>query len=89
MKILAEPIDAIVTFKAEKNDKPRPYKFRYTDKDSNVYEVKIEKIFQVDEWKFAGIKSLVYRCSSVICGVEKLYEIRYIIDECRWELYKM
>lgn len=89
MKILSEPIDAIVTFKAEGNNKPRPYKFRYRDRDSNTYEVKIEKIFHVEEWKFAGVKSIVYRCSSMICGVEKLYEIRYIIEECRWELYKM
>lgn len=89
MKILAEPIDAIVTFRAEGGERPRPYKFRYKDRDSNTHEVKIDRIFHVEEWRLAGVKSLVYRCSSVISGVEKLYEIRYIIDECRWELYKM
>lgn len=89
MKILAEPIDAIVTFKSEGTKPPRPYKFRYKDRESNSHEIRIDKIFNVEEWRLAGVKSLIYKCSSVICGVEKLYEIRYIIDECRWELYKI
>lgn len=89
MKILSEPIDAIVKFRCDGEKKPIPYKFRYQDRNANLYEVKVDKIFQVEEWKLAGVKSLVYRCASIICGVEKTYEIRYIIEECRWELYKM
>jgi len=89
VKILAEPIDAVVTFKADGEGKPRPYKFRYKDKDFNYYEIKIGRIFSVEETRIAGIRSLVYKCSSVIRGVEKLYEIKYIINECRWELYKI
>lgn len=51
MKILSEPIDALVKFKGR--EKPIPYKFRYLDEE------------------------------------EVYHEIKYIIGECRWELYKI
>ncbi len=87
MKIIAEPIDALVMFRGK--DRPRPYKFRYSDEDSALREVKIDKVLQVDEVKTAGIKALVYRCQSEIDGLQTLYELKYIIEYCRWELYKM
>lgn len=87
MKIIAEPIDALVMFRGK--DKPRPYKFRYSDEASALHEVKIDKVLQVDEVKTAGIKALVYRCQSEIDGLQTLYELKYIIEYCRWELYKM
>ena len=87
MKILAEPIDAIVKFKGK--EKPTPYKFRYSDKDENYHEIKIDKILMVEETKLAGIKSIIYLCQSEIEGVAKLYELKYIISDYRWELYKM
>ena len=87
MKILAEPIDALVMFRGREN--PRPYKFRYSDRTSEVHEVKIDKILQVDEIKTAGIRALVYRCQSEINGTYALYELKYVIEDCRWELYKM
>ena len=87
MKIIAEPIDALVMFRGK--DKPRPYKFRYSDEASDLHEVKIDKVLQVDEVKTAGIKALVYRCQSEIDGLQTLYELKYIIEYCRWELYKM
>ncbi|GAB1476139.1 hypothetical protein MASR2M70_09710 [Bacillota bacterium] len=87
MKIIAEPIDALVMFRGR--DNPRPYKFRYFDRDSLVHEVKIDKVLQVDEIRTAGIKALVYRCQSEINGLQILYELKYRIEDCRWELYKM
>ncbi len=87
MKILAEPIDALVMFRGR--NKPKPYKFRYTDRASEIHEIRIDKILQVDEIKIAGIRALVYRCQSEINGIGVLYELKYIIEDCRWELYKM
>ena len=77
MKLLSEPIDAIVRFKADGNGMPRPYKFRYKDRFDNAYEVRIDRINQVKEWRFAGKRSFVYRCTSNICGSERMYEIRW------------
>ena len=87
MKILAEPIDALVMFRGK--DRPRPHKFRYFDRASKVHEVRIDKILQIDEVKTAGIRALIYRCQSETNGICALYELKYIIEDCRWELYKM
>lgn len=87
MKILSEPIDALVMFRGK--DNPRPHKFRYFDRDSLAHEIKIDKILQIDAKKTAGIRALVYRCQSEIEGIVVLYELKYLIEECRWELYKM
>ena len=89
MKLLTEPIDAIVRFRAAGDGMPRPYKFRYKDEYDNAYEVRIDRISQIKEWRYAGKRSFIYRCTSNICGSERTYEIRYLVDECRWELYKM
>lgn len=87
MKIIAEPIDALVMFRG--NGVPRPYKFRYEDENSLAHEIKIDKVIQVDQTKKAGIKALVYRCQSEIGNQLMVYELKYLIEECRWELYKM
>lgn len=86
MRILAEPIDAIVKFKG--GEKPRPYKFRYLS-DDTYHEVKVDKIIMVEEARIAGIRSFKYLCQSEIEGTVKLYELKYLIEDCRWELYKM
>ncbi len=87
MKILAEPIDALVMFRGK--DNPKPYKFRYSDRAAVSHEVKIDKVLQVDETRTGGIKALIYRCQSQIDGQSVLYELKYLIADCRWELYKM
>ncbi len=87
MKILAEPIDAIVKFIGK--DKPMPYKFRYADKEGLYHEIKIDKIIMVEEIKLAGIRAIVYCCQSSFSGEMRLYELKYLIADCRWELYKM
>ena len=50
MKILAEPIDAIVKFKGR--EKPIPYKFRYADKEEIYHEIKIDKILMIEKQKW-------------------------------------
>lgn len=87
MKIIAEPIDALVLFRGK--DIPKPYKFRYEEKNGTLREIRIDKILQTEEVKPAGIKALVYRCQSEVNGAALLYELKYLIGECRWELYKM
>lgn len=87
MKILAEPIDTIVKFTG--NEKPKPYKFRYCEEDGKYREVKVDRIIMCNETKLAGIRAFVYRCQSQVDGTEKLYELKYIVQDCRWELYKM
>lgn len=87
MKILAEPIDAVVMFRGKEN--PRPYRFRYDDSDGHSQVIRIDKVLDVEETKIAGMRALVYRCQSEIKGSAVLYELKYRIADCRWELYKM
>ena len=87
MKILAEPIDALVMFRGK--GIPQPYKFRYEEKDGSFKEIRIDRILESEEVKLAGIRALIYRCQSEIEGAAVRYELKYLIADCRWELYKM
>jgi hypothetical protein len=87
VKILAEPIDAVVTFKGQ--EKPIPKRFRYIDRSGRFQEIRVDRILVCTETKVAGIRAFVYRCQSTIRGEEKLYELKFLVQDCRWELYKM
>lgn len=87
MKILAEPIEAAVWFKSK--EKPHPVKFRYCDREGLTRRVNVDKVISVEEVKMAGIRAFVYRCQSEIDGTMKVYELKYLVSDCRWELYKM
>ena len=95
MKIVSEPVDMIAKFtsagdRGEKNgEKPVPRKFRYTDIAGVSREVRIDRIISADPGIFGGVRAYIYRCQSVIGNTEKIYELKYIIGECRWELYKI
>lgn len=88
MKILAKPIEAAVFFIKDK-EKPQPVKFRYCDDDGIEHTIKVGKVLVSDETKIAGIRAYKYLCQSEIDGSIKLYELKYLISDCRWELYKM
>lgn len=95
MKIVSEPVDMIARFtsagdRGEKNgEKPVPCKFRYTDIAGVSREVRIDRIISAYPGIFGGVRAYIYRCQSVIGNTEKIYELKYIIGECRWELYKI
>ena len=87
MKIVAEPIDALVLFKGK--EKPMPYRFKYIDSLGICREIKIDRILYSEESKLAGVRAFIYSCQSLIENEQKRYELKYIIGEYRWELYKM
>ncbi len=87
MKIVAKPIDMIAVFYEEKT--PRPYKFRITEENGERQEVTIEKIIQVETSQLAGTKSLIYTCQSNVLDKVWTYQLKYIIERYRWELYKV
>ena len=87
MKVVAKPIDAIVVFRGK--NKPLPYKFRYTENGGESREVVVDRIILVEEQRIAGSKSLIYDCQSDIDDYERRYQLKYIIGDCRWELYKI
>ncbi len=86
LKVVAKPIDVIAFFK--KTGELNPLRFKINEADSNIV-IKIDKIICKELEKFAGNKMIVYRCQSVINGIEKVYEIKYEIETCKWMLYKI
>ena len=87
MKLVARPVDAIVVFKGA--ERPLPYKFRFTDDRGESCEIMVGKIICVDERHIAGAKSLIYDCQSLIDDIERRYQLKYLVSECRWILYKI
>ncbi|NLY81954.1 MAG: hypothetical protein GX078_04120 [Clostridiales bacterium] len=88
MKIVSKPIDVIVIFKIK--EKPIPYKFKYVDCGcSETREIKVDKVITTAKSRIAGVETIVYRCQSFIGGQIITYELKYIIDEYRWVLYKL
>ena len=87
MKIVAKPIDVLATFCG--NRKPVPYKFKFYRESGERVAVSVDRICCVEESRLAGIDSLMYTCQSVFDGEEKIYQLKYIIGQYRWELYKI
>jgi hypothetical protein len=86
MKIVAQPIDVIATFGRKE---PVPYKFKYSQESGERVEVRIDKIITIENMRIAGIETLIYTCQSQIGSELRLYQLKYIIGQYRWELYKI
>lgn len=82
MRILSKEIDVVATF--DKSGSITPVKFRI---DDNI--VKVDRINLVNDVKFAGEDSRIFRCQSYVNNVEKLYELKFVKKTCKWYLYKM
>lgn len=87
MKVIAKSIDMVVWFN-EKGE-PNPIRFRVTKEDSSFKVIKVDKVLYKEEEKLAGNKMIVFRCQSIIDGVDKVYEIKYELSTCKWILFKM
>ena len=86
MKIVAKPIKTMVVFEYE-GRMPIPYKFKLQRDDGSEQLIKIDKRIDSYRQKIAGIETVIYECQSVIDGIEKRYRLKYILADCRWQLY--
>lgn len=82
MKLLAKEIEIITVF--DKYGNIKPVRFRT---DDNV--IKIDRVNDIAESKFAGENALIYKCQSFIKDSEKLFELKFDKRTCKWYLYKM
>ncbi len=95
MRIVAEPVDMIARFSSAdgiergKEIPPVPCKFRYTDIAGIPREIRVDRVISSELAVSGGVRSYIYRCQSLTEDIEKVYELKYIIGECRWELYKI
>ena len=87
MKVLAQPIE-MISYTNEKGE-IRPLRFRLQIGDEPLKVIKIDKVIFKQLEKFAGNPMILYRCQSTEGNVEKLFEIKYELNTCKWVLYKM
>lgn len=87
MKVLMKPIEMIAWF--TKDGISNPIKFKMMDEENCNIAVKVDKILVREEEKLAGNRMLVYKCQSMMGGIERLYELKYEINSCKWFLYKI
>lgn len=91
MKIVAKPIKTLAVFQYD-DGTPMPYRFKMKGAGSDPEEeitVTVGSVLRTDRTRIAGKESIIYYCQSIIGDVEKRYELKYIISECRWVLYKI
>lgn len=87
VKRVIKPIDMIAWFSDE--GIINPMRFRIKDGINEDIVIKVDKIFRRNQIKSAGKAVMVYDCQSVINKLEKLFQLRYEVEGCRWFLYKI
>lgn len=87
MKVLMKDIEVIALFKEKGH--PVPLRFRYYDENIGNVVVPINRVVFSEEEKIAGKKVIIYRCQSYMNNIEKIFELKFEIDTCKWYLYKL
>lgn len=87
MKILAKYVDMLSW--GDKNGNLHPIRFRYSAEDEENVVIKVAKVIQVTNEKLAGNNMLVFRCQSIIGGINKVFELKYELSTCKWILFKL
>ncbi len=87
MKVLMKPIKMIAWF--EENGKLMPIRYQLENSESEKISVNVDKVLLMQEEKLAGNKMFIYKCQSVLNGLERIYELKYELYTCKWFLYKM
>ncbi len=87
MKVLMKPIDMIAWF--TKDGVPNPLKYRIQGEGKENITVSVERIITREEEKLAGNRMFVFKCQSLIEGIEKPFELKYELNTCKWYLYKI
>jgi hypothetical protein len=87
MKVVAKPIEMVAWFTLD--GVPNPARFRIRDDKEPWTVIKVDRIITRSLEKYAGNEMLVFRCQSVIDGLEKVYELKYEKATCKWILFKI
>ena len=87
MKVLEQPIE-LISYTNDKGD-ISPLRFRIQIGDEPLKVIKIDKVIFKQLEKFAGNPMILYRCQSREENIEKIFEIKYELNTCKWMLYKI
>lgn len=87
MKVVAKPIE-VVSYTDDKGDL-RPLRFRIQNEDQTTKVIKIDKVITKETEKLAGNYMLVFKCQSLIDNIQRIFEIKYELQTCKWMLFKI
>lgn len=87
MKVVGKPIEMVAWF--ENGGKVNPIKFRIENEEDIISIVKINKVIKRENEKLAGNPMKLFTCTGIINGVEKIFELKYEVNTCRWILFKI
>lgn len=78
----------VMAYITEKGDF-RPLLIRVKLEDGSIKVINIDKVIFKKKEKLAGNDIILFRCQSVIDGVERVFEVKYELCTCKWILFKM
>lgn len=84
MNRIAKTVEMVAWF--DDKGKINPVKFRVEgEEDTRV--IKINKILNREYERLAGNPMWKFKCSSIIDGIESVYNIKYDVMSCKWLLF--
>lgn len=86
MRTVTRPIEMIASSNIE--GVLTPLRYRIKEAGEGVV-VNVDSILTKTEEKAAGVRSMIFRCRSTIDGVQKVFELKYEPDRCKWFLYRI
>ena len=86
MKIVRKPIDVVAVF--NRKELPTPIKVRM-EVDGHETVVKVERVIKIQKVKNVGKGEIIYTCQSKISGINRIYELKFLLDVIEWSLYKI
>lgn len=72
------PIEMIASFNTE--GILTPIKYKIIDDGGESAAVKVDNVLTRSEEKVAGVRSVIFRCKSVVDGVQRVFELKYELD---------
>ena len=86
VKMVRATVDMIAVF--HKGEPPEPFRFRYM-KDGIEHNIKVGKVLDLRKEQYGNTKNYIYKCQSIIGRRERVYELKYVGSDVRWELRKI
>lgn len=87
MKVISKPIDMVAWF----NDEGilHPVIFKILGGYETISTIKVDKILNTSTEKLAGNPMIIFTCQSIINNKQRIYEIKYELNTCKWLLFKI
>lgn len=87
VKWRAIPVDVIAVFYNGRY--PEPLRVRFIDERGEQRSFRIDYIGAVRADHAYGQKTFIYRCQTTIDNWVRPFELRYFLNDMRWELLKL